>query len=143
VRQYAANHYVPAAAGYATRAGRQGSLGVEIADWQRKLAADWNSVAFGSPKVESTPDGCRFEIIVYPGNLGPDAVRVELFANGQNGGEPVRIPMDRGVKLADGGFLYSATATEARSPTDLTPRVMPYHSGASVPLEAAQILWQK
>jgi starch phosphorylase len=140
VRQYAANHYVPAAAGYAARADRKGSLGAEIADWQRKLAADWNGVAFGALKV----DGRRFEVIVYPGNLGPDAIRVELFADGQNGGEPVRIPMDRGAKQSDGGFLYAATAKdEGRNLADFTPRVIPYHAGASIPLEAAQILWQK
>jgi glycogen phosphorylase len=143
VRQYAANHYVPAAAGYAARASGQGSLGVEIADWQRQLAADWNGVAFGALKVDSTAGGRRFEVIVYPGNLGPDALRVELFADGQNGGEPVRIPMDRGAKLAGGGFLYSAVASEKVNTAGFTPRVMPHHPGASVPLEAAQILWQK
>lgn len=143
VRQYAGNHYVPAAAAYAARAGRQGSLGAEIADWQRKLAADWNSVAFGPLKVQSTTQGRQFDVIVYHGNLGPDAVSVELFADGQNGGEPVRIRMDRGDQLADGGFFYSATTNQERSAADFTPRVMPYHPGASVPLEAAQILWQK
>ena len=143
VRQYVGNHYVPAAARYAARIGRQGSLGAEIADWQRKLAADWNGVAFGPLKVDSTAHGPRFQVVVYPGGLGPDALRVELFADAQNGGEPARIPMDREAQLADGGLLYAAVAAEGRNAADFTPRVMPYHPGALAPLEAAQILWQK
>jgi starch phosphorylase len=143
VREYAGNQYLPAAAAYAARADRGGSLGAGIAEWQRKLAAGWNSVAFGPLKVESTDKGRRFEVIVYVGNLEPDAIRVELFADGQNGGEPFRMPMDRGAKLADGGFLYSAATDSGRDANDFTPRVMPYHPGASVPLEANQILWQR
>jgi starch phosphorylase len=143
VRQYADNHYVPAAAAYAARADRKGSLGAGIAEWQRQVAAGWNGVAFGPLKVESTHDGHRFDVVVYLGNLEPDAVRVELFANGQNGGEPSRTPMERGAKLADGGFLYSATTGGSVEASAFTPRVVPYHPGASVPLEANQILWQK
>jgi glycogen phosphorylase len=145
VRQYAGNHYVPAAAAYVARADRQGRLGSDIAEWQRKLADGWSSVAFGPLKVESTDNGRRFDVVVYLGKLEPDAVHVELFATGQNGGEPLQTPMDLGVgaKQADGGVLYSARTDGGRNANDFTPRVIPYHSGASVPLEATQVLWQK
>ena len=36
-----------------------------------------------------------------------------------------------------------ATVDAARNPGDFTPRVVPHHSAAFVPLEANQILWQK
>jgi starch phosphorylase len=143
VRQYAGNHYVPAAAAYAERIDRHNGLGVAIAEWQRKLAASWNGVAFGSLKVESTDKGHRFDVVVYLGNLEPDAVHIELFAAGLNGGEPVRTPMERGAKLADGGFHYSAVTDGGRDVNDFTPRAIPYHPSASVPLEADRILWQR
>ena len=39
---------------------------------------------------------------------------------------------------------YTALPSEEKMNTaDFTPRVMPYRPGALVPLEAAQILWQK
>jgi starch phosphorylase len=80
---------------------------------------------------------------VYFGRLHPDAIRVELFANGQNGAEPVRKPMDQGSELPDGGILYSACVEPTRNANDFTPRIVPYHTGASLPLEASQILWQR
>jgi len=51
--------------------------------------------------------------------------------------------MDQGAKLTDGGILYSACAELGRNADDFTPRIVPNHSSASVPLEANQILWQR
>ena len=143
VREYTENHYLPAAAAYAARAGQKGRLGVELLEWQRKLATGWHRLAFGPLKVESNDKGHHFEVIVYLGDLDPDAVQVELFADPHNGDKPVRKPMGRGARQSDGGFVYSATTEIGRSPNDFTPRVVPCHSAASIPLEATQILWQK
>ena len=53
------------------------------------------------------------------------------------------LPMDRGGKVDGNGYLYSARTPAARNAEDFTARVVPYHPGAPVPLEASQILWQK
>lgn len=143
VREYTGNHYLPAAAAYVARAGENGRLGAEVLAWQQKLTAEWRNLAFGPLKVESKDGHHRFEVIVYLGVLDPDEVIVEIFANGQNGDEPQRIRMDRGSKLPNGGFLYSAAIESRRDPNDFTPRVVPYHQGASIPLEANQILWYR
>jgi starch phosphorylase len=143
VREYTENHYLPGAAAFAARAEQHGKLGVEVAAWQRKLAEEWGSVAFGPFKVESSGTCLRFETAVYLGGLDPDAVRVELFADGQNGGESTRVPMERGEGLPNGGFLYAAATGNTRNASDFTARVVPYHPGASAPLEASQILWQR
>jgi starch phosphorylase len=42
-----------------------------------------------------------------------------------------------------GGYLYGAKVSATRPATDYTARVIPQHDGVSVPLEAAQILWQR
>jgi glycogen phosphorylase len=143
VREYTENHYLPGAAAYAARTGENGRLGAEVLAWQQKLAAEWSKLAFGPLKVESAGGRHRFEVIVYLGGLDPNEVAIEIFADGQNGDEPQRTRMDRVSKAADGGFLYSATIESRRGANDFTPRVVPYHQSASIPLEASQILWQR
>jgi starch phosphorylase len=141
VREYTDRHYVPAAEAYAQRAADGGKLGTEVATWQANLARHWQEVRFGPLKVERQDGALAFEVVVYPGELDPSAIGVELFADGA--GQPLRVPMDRGGKVDGNGFLYSARTPAARNAGDFTARVVPYHPGAPVPLEASRILWQK
>jgi starch phosphorylase len=41
------------------------------------------------------------------------------------------------------GYEYSVTISSARPLGDYTPRLIPHHPMASVPLEAPEILWQR
>jgi starch phosphorylase len=143
VREYTEAHYIPAANRYAARAAGGGKLGAEILAWQQQLARDWSGVSFGWFNATSNDGVARFEVAVHLGALDPDAIRVELFAEGTNGDEPVRIAMVRGVQLPDSGFSYTASASTNRPVGDFTARVIPYHPSALVPLEASQIVWQK
>jgi glycogen phosphorylase len=143
VREYTEDHYIAGATAYCARAAERGKLGVEVLAWQRKVAAEWKGVSFGPLKVETKDGLLFFEIPVYLGGLNTNAVRVELFADGRGGEAHVRKPMNRGGQLPGNGFLYSASVEHNRSASDFTPRVVPYHPSARVPLEANQILWQK
>jgi len=143
VRQYTDDHYIPAAVAYAARAAQGGKLAGEVLAWQQELGAHWAKVSFGSPKVESKNRAWHFEIPVYLREVDPSAVQVEIFAAGRNGDGPLRKAMERGVQLPGGGFLYAASVAEDRPSSEFTPRVIPCHPSASVPLEAGQILWQK
>jgi starch phosphorylase len=143
VREYTENHYLPAASAFVARADQEGKLGVSLNDWQQKLESSWKDVALSPARVTSKEGRQSFEVTAYLGGLDPDAVRIELFADGQNGAEPVRQPMSPGAKLPGGGFLYSATMQTERNPADFTARVIPHHESASVPLEANHIFWQK
>jgi starch phosphorylase len=91
--------------------------------------------------VERLDGVLAFEAVVYPGELDPNRIRVELFADGAT--EPLRLAMDRGGKVDGNGYLYSAHTPATRNADDFTARVVPYHPSAPVPLEASQILWQK
>jgi starch phosphorylase len=51
--------------------------------------------------------------------------------------------MDCGTPIPPNGFQYTASVEGGRAAADFTPRVIPYHPNASVPLEADQILWQR
>ena len=50
---------------------------------------------FGDVTVETRGDQHVFEVQVYLADLDPNAVRVELYANGVTGGPPVRQEMKR------------------------------------------------
>jgi starch phosphorylase len=83
-------------------------------------------------------------VLVYLGELDPEAVRAELYAEPQDGREPFRQPMNRGEKLRGpvNGFVYSASVPASRPANHYTPRLVPFKAGASVPLEAQFILWR-
>ena len=72
-------------------------------------------------------------------------MRIELYADGVDGGAPIRHEMKRGRRPAGtaGGFVYGAVVTADRSASDYTPRVIPHHAGVSIPLEDSRIRWQR
>jgi starch phosphorylase len=135
---------VPAAAAYRQRAADKGKLGRQILGWQRAVAQHWGEVRFGDLWVETTADQHVFQIAVHLGALDPDAVQVELYANALNGAAPLRQAMTRGERLPDAsGYVYSARVPAERPAADYTPRIIPHHPEAAVPLEAPQILWER
>jgi starch phosphorylase len=143
VRQYTNEYYVPAATAYCERAANQGSLGADLLKWQVELAKHWPNLQFGLATADQRGEQYLFQVQVYFGDLEPDFVKVELYANGENGDAPVRQPMQRGERLQGfaNGFTYFATVPAARPVTDYTPRLIPQRNGATVPLEASFILW--
>ncbi|MBI2455529.1 MAG: alpha-glucan family phosphorylase [candidate division NC10 bacterium] len=145
VREYTEQYYLPAAAAYRKRAADKGALGAQVLAWRRQLAAHWPEARFGAVRVETRDDQHQFTVQVHLGGLEPEAVRVELFADPMDGGEPVRQAMARGRKLdgPDNGYEYTASVPASRSAGDYTPRLVPHHPDAAVPLEAAEILWQR
>jgi starch phosphorylase len=146
VREYTEQHYIPAAAAYRQRAADKGAVGVQVVNWQHTLDEKWATLRFGEMKVVSDEGKHVFEVEVYLGSLDPDSVRVELYANGVNGGEPDCRAMTRarGQRSTDvSSTIYSAQVPATRPAGDYTARAIPQHDGVAVPLEAAQILWQR
>jgi starch phosphorylase len=144
VREYTDKYYLPAAESYGARAAQGGRLGSELLEWQRELARHWSDVRFGSLATEQRDGHYVFQVQVYLNELDPESVRVELYAEGHNGAEPIRQPMQRGEpRVASGNaFVYVASVPATRPASDYTPRVVPYKTGASVPLEAPFICWR-
>jgi len=143
VREYTEKHYLPAAAAYCDRAANHGHAGADLLHWQHELARHWPKLRFGSVATAQQGNEYIFRAQVYLDELDPDAVRVEVYADGQNGGAPFRQPMIRGDQLVGSanGFLYSAQVAADRPAADYTPRVVPWRVGAFVPLEAPFVLW--
>ena len=143
VRQYTDEHYLPAAIAYRERAANRGSLGADLLNWQAQLAKHWSTVRFGTATVQQKDGQYVFQAQIFLEDLDPDAVNAELYAEGQNGSPCSRHPMNRGERLvgSENGFMYAAAVPVSRPAADYTPRLVPEHSGALVPLEAPYILW--
>jgi glycogen phosphorylase len=145
VREYTDQCYLPAATAYQERAANKGTVGRQIVDWKHGLEQKWATLHFGEVKVETRGEQHVFEVQVCLNGLDPQAVRVELYADGINGGNFVREVMKctRSLPDASRGCLFRATVPNTRPASDYTPRLIPQHSGVAVPLESGQILWQR
>ena len=144
VREYTERYYIPAASAYLERAAQKGAMGGKIANWQHTIEENWPKIRFGEEKITSDERTHTFEIQVYLGDLDADSVRVELYAEGINGGEPVQQEMARSWQLVGAnGYIYRAELPATRPATDYSARITPRFSGVRVPLELPRILWQR
>jgi glycogen phosphorylase len=145
VREYTEKYYIPAAESYQERASNNGAMGERIVNWQHNLKQQWAHLRFSEVKVELAEGKYVFETQVYFNGLDPDLVRVELYADGINGNGAIRQEMARGRKLigTESGYMYTTAADATRPVSYFTARVIPFHTGVTVPLEAGQILWQR
>jgi starch phosphorylase len=145
VREYLEQHYLPAAAAYRERAANKGAAGRLVVDWRHEVEEKWGSLRFGDLRVETNAGHHVFEVELFLNDLDPNAVRVELYADGIGGSEPVRVEMkcERPQLDASRRCVYHATVPTARPARDYTARVVPQRSGVAVPLESARILWQR
>lgn len=139
VRQYTADYYLPAAAAYSRRAANGGAAALEVLQWRRQIDDHWQKMRFGSLSVESDGKRHQFTVSVYLDEMNPDSVGVELFA------DSFRQVMTRGSALPGSGdtYSYSLSVETPRPADDFTPRVIPAHPFALVPLEASHILWYR
>jgi starch phosphorylase len=145
VSEYTEQHYLPAAAAYHLRSANKGAIGGHIVHWQHSLEQKWATLRFGEVKVETRGGQHIFDVEVYLADLEPNAVRVELYADGVNGGDPVRQEMKsvRRIDGAPGGYVYGTAVSAVRPQVDFTARLIPHCDGVAIPLEDARILWQR
>jgi len=145
IREYTNDHYLPAAAGYNARAANDGKLGIDIMQWRRCIAEQWSTLRFANVSSETTGGQHRFQIEIVPGELHPDQFKIELYAGptDETGQKPeIMAPCKFSVQPS-GTIVYSVCCIAKRPASDYTARLVPSYVGASVPLEAGQILWQR
>jgi starch phosphorylase len=145
VREYTEQHYLPSAAAFHARQAGKGAIARQMVNWQRALEKQWPTVHFGDVKTHTKGDQHTFEVEVYLGDVAPDAVQVELYADAANDGHAIRVEMKRARPIADAVncYLYTTSVPASRRASDYTARVLPHYDGITVPLEASCILWQR
>ena len=148
LQDYVERAYVPAAASFRRRADPAGGVARGLARWAQHLERHWAAIRFGEPQARADGGRLALSVAVDLGEIGPDAVRVELYADADEGGAPLVQPMERGEPLpgASAGpraAVYHATVDTARPPEHFTARVVPFHSDAHVPIELPLVAWQR
>ena len=143
VRDYVEQSYLPAARLYCHRVAEEGMLAAALFEWQTEIADCWKGLQFGDTSVVEDNQRWLFEVQVYLGDLTPDLVRVELYANPLDGNKPVIVVMDRTGLLPGSvnGYRYTATVPSDRPKEHYTPRIVPHHTDVLVPLEDCHICW--
>src|ERR1035437_641053 len=145
VREYTEQHYLPAATAFRLRLANKGAVGKQMRDWRHGLEEKWAALRFGEVTVETNGEHHVFDVQVYLKDLDANSISVELYADGVNGGSPVRQGTKRIRRLPGepGGYGYGAVVSAARPSADYTARMIPHRDGVAIPLESAQILWQR
>jgi len=145
LREYTEKYYLPLAKTYQGRATDKGKIGKQIVEWINTLQQKWSTIQFGEVKVKTDGDKHIFEVEVFLNTIKPNAVIVELYANGIDGGAPIRqeLKLIQKQTASVKPHLYRATVSATRPAADYTPRVIPNFPGVSVPLETTLILWQR
>ncbi len=138
VREYT-THYLARARAWCDRA-KDPSAVAALLRWRQAIEEHWPRLRFGSLDVTAEAGKHSFTVQVYLDELDAEAVRVELYADSA----PV-IEMKRGAPLvgAVNAYHFAGAAPATRPAGDFTPRVVPYHPLASVPLECSRILWYR
>jgi starch phosphorylase len=145
VREYTEKYYVPGASAYLARADDKAAIAADIVGRRRALNRQWPNLRFGEVKVETEDDRHLFDVEIYIGDLDPESVRVELYADGGGGGVSVRQEMARvGHGPGPGGTdRFHAAVAATRPASDYTVRAIPRIGAMAVPLEDDRVLWQR
>lgn len=145
LREYVEKLYLPAAAAHRSRAAADGARARELNAWSHRLRGRWGAVRVGEVRVTQDGDARQVRAAVYGGEVSPDDLRVELYADGRDGGPPERHEMVRRDAIAGGvgAHAYAVRIPSARPASDYTVRVLPFHPEARLPIEERWITWQE
>ena len=153
MQEYVERFYRPAARAFRRRSADGGRLADTLAEWQERLDEGWKDLRLGGMSLAREGEMWSFSVEAYLGELRPEDVRVELYADPlpetepEAGveGRPERIEMQRLGPLAGAvnGFVFGAKVAAARAAEDYTPRIVPYHPEAFIPMEEGHILWMR
>ena len=102
--------YLPAAGNFRRRTADNLQLARELKLWLGDLRRHWDAIHWGNLDVETAGDRHVIRVQVYLGEILPDAVRVELYADPRPGRLPERHAMrrDQALSGAAGGYRYVA-----------------------------------
>jgi len=138
LREYASQCYSPATAAFARRSANGAEVARDLTAWRERLTARWKALRFGEVRVETREGRHFFVAPLHLDDIAPDEIEVELYADNP----ATRIAMRRLEPLLGAhGFSYAADVSADRAASDFTPRVIPKHPDASVPLELPLIHW--
>ena len=143
LREYVEKLYFPALQKYQDRIDKRGQKAIRICQWLDNIQKYWTQLHFGHLEIMLGPGFYNFQIPVFTGNLNPDFISVQIYADPDNGKDPEVHKMTRGKKLSEveEGYLFQTYVYTQRPINHYTPRIIPEFEGSIIPLEANNILW--
>jgi starch phosphorylase len=144
-REYVEQAYLPLAKVVRTRFAYDCAEARRTREWADTLKRRWSSLHIGRPGVVRTDDRWRFSVPVFLGEIAPDAVQVQLFANsdGDQPAEVVVLHQEQAIPGALNGYVYAGEVPAARNADEYTVRVVPYRPGVQIPAELPLVAWQR
>lgn len=146
VREYVERIYRPATHAVRRRLTDGGKLAAELEAWQAELQEGWTTLRFGDLYIAKQGASWHFDVQIYLGTIPPESVQVELYADPATADDlPTRLVMERQSAIAGAvnAYLFSADCPSLRPSHHFTPRILPFHAAASIPIEASLILWKQ
>ena len=145
LREYVEQCYLPSAEAYQRRQSEGAGLVVEVLEWQKAIADNWEDLHFGNIQTCALENAWRFEVQVYLGDIQPHWVNVELFAADVSDQTVIKVLMERRGEIpgAINGFVYAAVVPSSRPVDHYVPRIVPIHPDVLIPLEESHIFWQR
>jgi starch phosphorylase len=145
VREYVEKLYLPAASACRERSADGAGKSIRLCRWRRMLETHWQQLSFGNLEFEERDGYYTFKLPIYNGDVDPEAIQVQLYAESRSGGQAETHPMvrDEEVSQPAQGCSYSARIPAQRPAGDYTPRIIPALEGAMVPIETNRILWYR
>jgi glycogen phosphorylase len=142
--EYLERLYRPAAEGYWRRTEQHHKLARDLEAWSDRLHRCWPEIHWGNLEVIAAGDASEFRLQLYLGEIDPEAVKVQLYAEPEaptSAPEAWEMRREHALSGAAGGFLYTVRVPPARARDAYTPRVIPWHPDVPVPNEVALISW--
>lgn len=145
MRDYIEQAYLPLAEGLRARFADNCSLAKALLRWSECLRRGWSSLHIGQPTILTSEGRFRFSVPVFLGEVHPDFVRVELFANEVDGipAEVVALYQEQAIPGSAHGYVYAGEVAATRNANEYTLRVVPYHDAVRIPAELPLIAWQR
>ncbi|SFK98502.1 starch phosphorylase [Nitrosomonas aestuarii] len=143
VREYIEQLYLPSAAAFQHRTATAGEAARSLRRWDEQLRRLWHEVHWGNLVVFEEKNGWTFRVQIYLGEVSPDFIQVQVYADPVEMNVPVCEIMKRHASIPGtvNGYLYISSVSTARPYTDFTPRIVAYHPDAFIPAENNLILW--
>ena len=144
VSEYIEGAYLPAAAALRGRQANGFALAKDLAGRAERLERTWGGLHIGSPTVTRADDRWRFTAPVFLGEIAPDEVRVELYADpaGDTPAPAIPLAQTQAIPGAMNGFVFAGEAPASRPAGDYTVRVTPARPEGSAAIELPLIAWQ-
>ena len=144
VREYVEKAYLPATARYHHRVEDDAKSARELYAWQNKIEESWHGLRFGEVRISEIDDHWAFEAEVFCGDMDPNAIKVELFAEAFQDRAQATVAMERKNPILGmvNAYHYGGLVPATRPAHHYTPRIVPFHPDALLPLEDRHIIWK-